>query len=251
MKLMVLVLGSGGQLGRTMAERLSATHEVVALSRSDLDVTQSADVRRTLTSIGPDVIINCTAYTNVDRAEEQPLAALEVNAWAVRTLARLSTEIGALLVHYSTDFVFDGETTRPYIEEDVPNPRNTYATTKLLGEWFAAETSRHYVLRVESLFGGAERRSTIDRMAASLRAGTAVRAFSDRTVSPTFVEDAVRATHALIESVAGFGLYHCVSSGWTTWAGVAREVARVVGAPESAVEEVTVAEAALAVSRPA
>ncbi len=250
MKQLVLVLGAGGQLGEAMAEQLAVRHEVAACTRQELDVTDPARLREGVTSVYPDVIVNCAAYTNVDRAESEPTAALAVNAWAVRSLARLATEIDATLIHYSTDFVFDGTVDRPYVETDPPNPQNTYAMTKLLGEWFAAGTPRHYVLRVESLFGAPRGHSTIDRMAATLRAGGSVRAFSDRTVSPTAVDDIVEATAAIIATAPPPGVYHCVDSGWDTWEGVALEVARLVGAPRSAVQPITTAEAALAVRRP-
>ncbi len=250
MKLLTLVLGSTGQLGEAMTEQLSARHEIVAMSRSDVDVTDAAALRAAVTSVYPDVIINCTAYTNVDRAEVEPLEALMVNAWAVRSLARVASDIDATLVHYSTDFVFDGATDRPYTEDVDPNPRSAYAASKLLGEWFAAEVPKHYILRVESLFGGPRARSTIDRMVALLREDKPVRAFSDRTVSPSFVDDVVSATQMLIDGPHPYGTYHCVNSGFTTWAGVARELARIIGRPDARIEEVTVAAAGLTVSRP-
>ena len=250
MKLLALVLGAGGQLGEAMTEQLSARHEVVGRSRTDLDVTRTDAVRDVIHEVCPDVIVNCSAYTNVDRSEQEPVEALAVNAWAVRTLGRLASDIDALLVHYSTDFVFDGETDRPYTERDAPNPRSTYGMSKLLGEWFAQEAKRHYILRVESLFGGTRAHSTIDRMAAELRSGRSVRAFNDRTVSPSFVDDVVDATSRLIGGQAAPGVYHCVNSGWTTWAGVAHEVARIIGAPDALVEETPVAAAGLTVSRP-
>jgi dTDP-4-dehydrorhamnose reductase len=250
MKLLALVLGSAGQLGEAMTEQLSARHEVVAMSRADVDVTDAAAVREAVTSVYPDVIINCTAYTNVDRAEQEPVEALTVNAWAVRSLARIASEIDATLVHYSTDFVFDGTADRPYTEDIDPNPRSAYATSKLLGEWFAADVRKHYILRVESLFGGPRARSTIDRMVSLLRQNQPVRAFSDRTVSPSFVDDVVSATQMLIDGPHPYGTYHCVNSGFTTWAGVARELARIIGKPDAIIEEVTVAAAGLTVSRP-
>lgn len=250
MKRLFLVLGSGGQLGEAMTELLAGRHEVVGRSRAEVDVTDAAAVADAVRSVYPDVVVNCSAYTNVDLAEQEPIPALAVNAWAVEAMARVTAEIDAILVHYSTDFVFDGVTDRPYTEDETPNPRSTYGSSKLLGEWFAAGTPRHYVLRVESLFGGARARSTIDRMASSLREGRPVRAFSDRVVSPSFVEDVVEATRILVEGDHAFGLYHCVNSGWTTWAGVAHELARLLDVRDDLVEEVTVAQAALTVSRP-
>src|SRR6187401_2413191 len=139
MKQLVLVTGAAGQLGEAMTAQLAPRHEVVSLSRADLDVTDSANTLATISAVCPDVIVNCAAYTNVDGAEDDPSTALVANAWAVRTLARAAAKINAVLVHFSTDFVFDGETDRPYTEDDTPNPRSSYAVSKLLGEWFATE----------------------------------------------------------------------------------------------------------------
>jgi dTDP-4-dehydrorhamnose reductase len=248
--MLVLVVGAAGQLGEAVVAGLSPRHEVVGLKRHELDVTNVPAVRKAVTSIYPDVIVNCAAYTRVDDAEHDPLAALEANAFAVRTLARAAGEIGAMLVHYSTDFVFDGATDRPYDEDDPPNPRSTYASSKLLGEWFAAEAPRHYVLRVESLFGGERATSSVDRMLEAVRAGSEVRAFADRTVSPAFVEDVAHATGSLIERPVPFGTYHCVNSGWTTWVGVAQELARLAGRGDACIKETRMADAKLVASRP-
>ncbi len=250
MKLLALVVGAGGQLGEAMTDQLGARHEVVAVTRSTLDVTDADAVRAFVSAVSPDVIVNCSAYTNVDGAETHALEAFQVNAMAVRALARAAADADATLVHYSTDFVFDGKTDRPYTEDDAPNPRGAYAMSKLLGEWFAADAPKHYVLRVESLFGGVRAHSSIDKMLANLRSGTVVRAFADRTVSPSFVDDVVSATAGLLDRRAPYGLYHCVNSGWTTWAGIARELAHIVGRPDAPIEETRMADATLLASRP-
>jgi dTDP-4-dehydrorhamnose reductase len=250
MRLLALVLGAGGQLGEAMSMQLAQRHEVVARTRRDLDVTDSEAVSEAVASICPDVIVNCAAYTDVDGAQQDPVAALDANAWAVRTLSRAADEIDATLVHFSTDFVFDGEGDRPYREEDEPNPRGTYAASKLLGEWFAAEAPQHYVLRVESLFGGPRAKSSIDRILDGLLAGVPVRAFADRTVSPSYVDDVVEATSALIDRRAPYGLYHCVNTGWTTWAALAHELARRIDRADAAIVAVPMAEACLPTPRP-
>jgi dTDP-4-dehydrorhamnose reductase len=250
MRSLALIVGAAGQLGSAMAEGLSRRHEVVAMTRRDLDIADAVAARDLVSSVCPDVIVNCAAYNQVDAAEEDPLSALAANAWGVRTLAMTATEIGATLVHFSTDFVFDGNTKRPYVEDDQPNPRSTYACSKLLGEWLAQDTPQHYVLRVESLFGGPQVRSSVDRMLTAIRAGEEVRAFVDRTVSPSYVPDVVAATAALVERGSPYGLYHCVNTGWTNWADLARELASLAGRPDAPIREVRMADASLAASRP-
>jgi dTDP-4-dehydrorhamnose reductase len=250
MRLLVLVVGAGGQLGEAMAEGLGARHEVITRTRADLDVTNAPAVQQQIVAICPDVIVNCAAYTNVDGAEDAPELALAVNAWAPRAMARAAMDIDATLVHFSTDFVFDGASERPYSESDTPNPRGTYAMTKLLGEWFAAAAPRHYVLRVESLFGGARAKSSVDLLFDGIQAGRPVRAFSDRTVSPSFVEDVVLTTSAAIDQRPPYGLYHCVNSGYATWLEVAREIARLADRPDATIEAVPMANAGLKAPRP-
>jgi dTDP-4-dehydrorhamnose reductase len=227
----VAVTGAAGQLGAASVREFAVAHDVVALDRGALDVSSDRAVDEAIGRIRPDVIINCAAYTNVDGAEEHPLDALNANAFAVRALARAAARCDATLVHYSTDFVFDGTATRPYTEDDPPNPRSTYAASKLLGEWFAEDAPRAYVLRVESLFGAVAGppRGSVAGILARLKAGQEVRAFVDRTVSPTSVVDAARATRALLERRAAAGLYHCVNSGYCTWYELAQEAARLLG----------------------
>ena len=148
------VVGSRGQLGAAMVHEARKAHDVTAFDRTSLDIEDDEAVRRTIAALRPDAIINCTGYNAVDAAESHPVDALRTNAFAVRSLARAAREIGATLVHFSTDFVFDGAADRPYDETSPPNPRGTYAMSKLMGEWLAQDAPRHYVLRVESLFGG-------------------------------------------------------------------------------------------------
>ena len=250
MRRLALVLGAGGQLGEAMAHGLGRHYEVVARTRQDVDVTVPDAVHATIASVLPDVLINCAAYTNVDAAEQDPVTALAVNASSVRTMARLAAEFDVTLVHYSTDFVFDGAATAPYRETDAPNPRSTYAVSKLLGEWLAADAPRHYVLRVESLFGGPRAKSSVDRILDGILAGAPVRAFADRTVSPSYVEDVVAATAALLAGRSPSGVYHCVNSGYTTWSGLAREVARIAGRPDTRITDVSMDDARLVAPRP-
>jgi dTDP-4-dehydrorhamnose reductase len=227
-----MITGAGGQLGSTLVARLSATWDVIGLTRAQLDLADAAAVFETMTECRPDVVLNCAAYNDVEGAEDAAPAALTGNALGVRALAQAASATGATLVHYGTDFVFDGTIDRPYVETDPCRPLSTYGMSKLLGEWFALESPGAYVLRVESLFGGHPAKSSIDKILAAIRADQAVRVFADRTVTPSFVDDVASATEQLITpraSRAAPGIYHCVNSGVTTWLGVAEEIVRLLG----------------------
>ena len=250
----IVITGADGQLGTAMVREFSSDHEVVPLTIEDLDITDHAQVLARVADLRPAVIINCAAYTNVDGAEDDPVAALGVNAFGVRSLGVAAASVGATLVHYSTDFVFDGRATQPYTEQDEPAPRSFYAASKLVGEWFAREAGRHYVLRVESLFGGgaegpAGRRASVDRIIDALLEGRDAPVFVDRTVSPSYIVDVARATRALLERSAPDGLYHCVNSGHCTWHDLGLEVARLLRV-EARLVPVAVASVKLRAERP-
>jgi dTDP-4-dehydrorhamnose reductase len=248
----VLITGAAGQLGTVITARAGAAgHEVVAFARRDLDVGRHGAVLSAVAEVQPDVVVNCAAENDVEGAEDQPARAFEVNAFAVRSLARAAGATGAALVHYSTDFVFDGRASAPYTEDDRACPQSVYAASKLAGEWFAADVPRHYVLRVESLFGGPAARSSIDRIVTALAERRAAPVFVDRVVSPSYVEDVATATLALLEREAAPGLYHCVNRGHATWFDVGREVARVLGAPADRLVPVRMSDLALKARRPA
>jgi dTDP-4-dehydrorhamnose reductase len=249
----VAVVGAAGQLGAAIVQEFGARHEAIAFDRGALDVTDPEAVAAAMARTAPDVIVNCAAYNAVDAAEDHPVDPIKVNALAVRSLARAAAAAGAALVHYSSDFVFDGTASVPYTEADKPNPRSVYASSKLLGEWFAADAPRAYVLRVESLFGraaaGPPSRGSAATIVNTLAAGGTARVFSDRTISPTYVLDAARATAALLERAAPPGLYHCVNSGHCTWLEFAREAARLIGV-EPRLDIVTMADMRFRAARP-
>ena len=228
----VLVTGSAGLLGSAITRALrSAGDDVYAVDHRALDITDSAAVEDVTRRVQPQAIVNCAAFNDVDRAEDEAALALEVNAIAMIGLARAARATGAVLVHYSTDFVFDGQTSRPYVESDPPNPQSVYASSKFLGEYLAADAPRHYVLRVESLFGPAAsgratRRGSLGTIVERLRRRETIPVFVDRTVSPSFTADVADATRRLIASGAESGLYHCVNDGAATWLEIAQYAAR-------------------------
>src|SRR5260221_14711050 len=130
----IAVIGARGQLGAAIVRECSASHHVAAFAHADLDATDDAAVQQAIDRVNPDAIVNCAAWNDVDGAEDHPVETLSINAMAVRALARAAMGRDAALVHYGTDFVFDGHSTVPYVEEDSPNPRGVYAASKLLGE---------------------------------------------------------------------------------------------------------------------
>ncbi len=226
----IAVVGSAGQLAAAVVSECRVNHEVVTFSRTELDVCDDRAVATAMDRTRPDVIVNGAAYNDVDGAEGHPVDALNLNAFAVRALAAAARSHRAVLVHYSTDFVFDGSASTPYTEDDRPSPRSTYAMSKLLGEWFALDVPGSFVLRVESLFGRAPEagpeKGSVAGIVRTLKAGGTPKVFEDRTVTPTYIPDAARATRLLIESAARPGLYHCVNSGSCTWFEFAQELAR-------------------------
>jgi dTDP-4-dehydrorhamnose reductase len=230
--LRILVTGANGQLAHHIVHTFS-DHAVTALDRKALDLGSPEMVARVVDEIAPDVIINCAAFNNVDGAEDRPLDALAANAFGVRSLALGAERHGATLVHYSTDFVFDGRASEPYLEDAQPSPQSTYAASKLLGEWLALDAPRALVLRVESLFGSPPgfpgRRGTVDAILDGLRAGREVPVLTDRVVSPSYSPDVAAATRHLLERGAPSGVYHAVNSGHTTWEQFALHLAGLIG----------------------
>jgi len=248
----VAVIGARGQLGAAIVRELGGGHKVEAFDHAALELTDGERVLETLTRLQPDAIVNCAAYNAVDAAEDHPVDALALNAVAVRTLARAAAAVDAALVHYSTDFVFDGTASEPYSEDAPPNPKSVYATSKLLGEWLAADAPRAFVLRVESLFGavpGSRDKGSVSAIVNALERGDVPRVFEDRTVSPTNVFDAARATRALLERHAEPGTYHCVNTGHSTWLEFATEAAQLLGVPPR-FEAVTLGSLRLRAERP-
>jgi dTDP-4-dehydrorhamnose reductase len=246
----VVVVGANGQLGRSIVARWSSRHQVVGCTREHADLTDPAQLRALVVGHRPEAIVNCAAYNNVDGAEEHQRTAIEVNGLAVRTLARAAADIDAVLVQYSTDFVFSGSAGEPYTEDAIPEPQSVYAQSKLVGEWMAATWRKHYVLRVESLFGGPAARSSVDAIVAALRAGASARVFKDRWVSPSFVDDVADATAFVVANAPPFGLYHCVNTGVATWLQVGEEIARLLQRNADALDAVSVSDVKLRAIRP-
>jgi dTDP-4-dehydrorhamnose reductase len=246
-----LVLGARGTLGAALVSELprAGWRLGAALDRDACDIRDFDRVRAAVADARVDAVFNAAAYTNVDRAESEPDVAFAVNALGAETVARAAAEAGAAVVHYSTDFVFDGAADRPYDELDPPSPRGTYARSKAFGDRLvAAAAPRHFILRVGGLFGRGGRNfpSTVVRR---LRAGETVRAERGRLCSPTWAAE-VAAVSAAIAAAPHPGLYHCTSQGETSWEGFARAAAAQLGLPAERVEGVPTAALPFKAPRP-
>lgn len=233
----VLVTGAGGMLAYALVPLLRARgHEVVALDRAALDVTDEAAVHARISAERPDAVVQCAAYTAVDRAEEDEAEAVRVNATATGYVARACDSVGAWLVYPSTDYVFSGAATVPYRPDDPPDPVNAYGRSKLAGEHAALEAERPLVVRTSWLYGdgGANFVATILRIA---REGQPLRVVDDQWGRPTWTGTLAAAIASLTES-GSRGVFHVTGGGEpVSWYGFAREIVALAnaGAPPVAV----------------
>ena len=221
-----LVTGAAGMLGRDLTALLGKRgEEYHALVRADLDITDAAATAAAVAEAKPDVVVNCAAWTAVDAAEDHEAQALAINGQGAANLAAACAASGALLVHPSTDYVFDGRASRPYAEDAPTAPAGAYGRTKLAGEQAvrAALPDASYVVRTAWLYGahGKNFVKTMLRLAAS---GTAPRVVADQHGQPTWTADVAAQIHALVTASAPAGIYHATSSGETTWFGFAEQV---------------------------
>jgi dTDP-4-dehydrorhamnose reductase len=198
---------------------------VVSTDRAALDLADADAIRKKLREAKPDIIVNAAAYTAVDKAESEPEVAMQVNGVAPGVLAAEAKRLGALLVHYSTDYVFDGTKALPYVEDDVPNPISIYGKTKLAGERAVqASGCRHLILRTSWVYGP-RGRNFYRSIAARAAAGERLRVVDDQRGVPTTSRFLAEETLALLRKDAS-GLLHLVPSGETSWHGFAREIVR-------------------------
>ena len=222
-----LITGAAGMLGQDLQRALEG-REVTALRRADLDITDADAVAEAVR--GYDVVINAAAYTAVDDAETDEDAAYAINATGTANLAAACAAAGAKLVHYSTDYVFQGDATEPYDEDTARNPLNAYGRTKAAGEEqaLAAHPDGVYILRTAWLYGagGPNFAKTMVKLAGSHPEITVV---DDQRGQPTYTRDLAEQTVALLDADAPAGIYHATNSGECTWFDFAREIFRLSG----------------------
>lgn len=222
----ILLTGINGQVGHALYPKLQTLGEVIALDRNQLDLSKPDHIREVVQHIKPDLIINPAAYTAVDKAESEPELAHAINGTAPGILAEEAAKLGALLVHYSTDYVFDGTKTSPYVETDETNPLSVYGTSKLAGEKaIQAVDTPFLIFRTSWVYGayGKNFMRTILRLAAERDSLNIV---ADQFGAPTSSDSIANATITALQAWDGTqsGVYHLVNADTTTWHGFAKEI---------------------------
>jgi dTDP-4-dehydrorhamnose reductase len=226
----VAVIGANGQLGSDVVKAFTKNHDSVAsLNHSDCDISKFDNVKACLEKSSPAVVVNTAAMHHVENCEKEPENAYAINAIGVRNLAVITRDLGATLIHVSTDYVFDGEKDIPYVEDDAALPLQVYGNSKLAGEFYARTLNpKHFVLRTSALYGKHPCRAKgghnfVELMLQLGRTRGRVRVVNDEFVSPTPTADLTRQVVAL-SRCDDYGLYHATSEGSCSWYEFARQI---------------------------
>lgn len=220
MKKKVIIFGKGGQLGFDLLRIFKNEYIVLGFDRTQVDVTHAEAVSQIIQREKPGFVINATAYNKVEQAEAEKELAFSINARAVENLARASESIGAVFVHVSTDYVFDG-TKEFFTEEDEPKPLGAYGQSKLEGERLAQNiSSKLYLIRTSAVFGvkeGSQKKNFVDIIISKAKEGQEIKIVNDQITSPTYSLDLAAKIKELLEKPAPFGTYHIANSGSCSW----------------------------------
>lgn len=220
MKTKIAIIGADGQLGSDLIKSLQE-HIIFPLYYPDFDITKPDQARKDLSHLSAEVVINTAAYHRVDECENNPQKAFWVNSIAVRDIAIICRDLDSVLVHFSTDYVFDGKKKDPYTEEDLPNPLNVYAISKLAGEYFVQNVlDKYFVIRTCGLYGEAgcwgKGSNFVDTLIALEKEGKPLRVVKDQRVTPTATAELAERVKELI-GTDRYGLYHLSNEGECTW----------------------------------
>ncbi len=253
----ILLTGKNGQLGWELERALAPLGELAAYDRTNLDLAKPDQIAAAVSSVKPDIIVNAAAYTAVDKAESEPETAFAVNAIAPGLLAEGAKRAGALLIHYSTDYVFDGTKEMPYVEKDPPNPLNVYGRSKLAGEQAISDVGGRYLILRTSWVYAPRGRNFLLTIRGLLKEKDELRVVSDQIGAPTSAGALANATAELLRQRTptalddALGTYHVTAAGHTSWHGFALEIARLEGAPrETRVVPIASSEYPLPARRP-
>ncbi|MBI5559647.1 MAG: dTDP-4-dehydrorhamnose reductase [Deltaproteobacteria bacterium] len=211
----ILVTGSGGMLASALAELLEREHRVSALSRKEFDITDVSSVRKNILRVSPQVIVNCAAYTKVDKAEEERSEAFLINAEGPRNLAAVCRKLGARLIHISTDFVFDGKKSVPYKEEARPYPLSVYGMSKLQGEKNVQDETTDFIIIRTSWLYGRGKDNFVKKVASLARKRKDLPVVYDQIGTPTYTGDLSTAIMNLLDKPPG--IYHFSNEGVASW----------------------------------
>jgi dTDP-4-dehydrorhamnose reductase len=226
----MLLTGANGQVGWELRQTLAPLGEVAAFDRVALDLGNADSVRSCIRDVHPEVIVNAAAYTAVDRAESESDVALAINATAPGVLAEEAKRIDALLVHYSTDYVFDGTKSTAYDEQDLPNPLSVYGRSKLEGEGaIQASGARHLILRTSWVYASRGKNFLLTMLRLA-RERPELRVVDDQHGAPTWAHDIAVATASVLHRSSAqipTGVYHLSCAGSTAWCRFAREILRL------------------------
>lgn len=235
----ILVTGKNGQVGWELQHTLAPLGQIIALNAEDMDLCDVDAIRNKVREVAPDIIVNPAAHTAVDKAETEPDLAMAINGTAVGVLAEEAKKLNALLIHYSTDYVFDGTKTSPYVESDKPNPQSVYGKTKLAGEQtIQAIGGKHVILRTSWVYGvhGGNFVKTILRLA---KERSELRIVADQYGAPTWARLLAESTAQIIGrySEDKSGLYHLTPNGRTNWHQFAEEIVRLARQYDDALKD--------------
>jgi dTDP-4-dehydrorhamnose reductase len=230
----VAIFGVSGQLGSDVAATFSS-HQVIPIDEKDADIRDERVVMEAVHDARPDWIVNCAAMTHVEGCEKDALAAFDVNARGAGNIARAATRVGARLVHISTDYVFDGGKSTPYLEGDLPRPLNVYGASKLAGEWAVrAAGGAHVIVRTTGLYGFnacvGKGTNFVETMVRRAESGAPTRVVNDETLTPTFSVDLAAQLRLMLERGVPAGVYHATNADSCTWFEFAREIFALHGA---------------------
>ncbi|RQO56670.1 dTDP-4-dehydrorhamnose reductase [Pseudomonas sp. KBW05] len=238
----ILITGQHGQVSQALQQRLQGLGELIVLGRDRLDLANPEHIRQQVRAQRPDLIINAAAHTAVDLAESEPDAAFAINAIAPGILAEEAKVLGVPLIHYSTDYVFDGTKAAPYTESDTPNPLSVYGQSKLAGERAIAEVGGEYLILRTSWVYSNHGKNFLLTMQHLLQEKPQMRIVADQIGAPTWAGSIARSTRALIERWQGgaageWGIYHLTAEGETSWFGFAQAIAQQLRAEGKACAE--------------
>lgn len=228
----VLITGAKGMLGEELRRQLSS-EEVFAYDVEDLDITNALSVQKKIEELKPDWIFNCAAYNNVEKAEEQQELAMAINAHGPENLAKAAESINAVMVHYSTGYVFDGQNEAGYHEEALPNPQSIYAKSKYAGEQaVSANCSKHYIIRLNFLFGpggtsNAAKQSFPDQLLGWAASKDQLELIADEISTPTYVKDLAEASIRLVREKYPYGIYHLPNEGIASYYDWGKEILKI------------------------